>query len=433
MKKVSVLGFGYVGAALAGCFANEGFKVLGMDVNKKKNEMVLKGISPFKEKEVSALLTDGINNKLIDVTTSIDRVLKETDVSFICVGTPTADNGEVNLDYIKNVAKELAKVLIKKNSYHLFVIRSTVPPGTSKEFIKIISEVSNKKPGRDFGVCMNPEFLREGSSVNDFYNPPFTVIGQLDDKSGLLLEDIYHKFGLDDNVFRVKLEEAEVFKYFNNIFHALKICFTNEVGRVCAENNIDGTKIMEIFVKDKILNLSPYYMKPGFSFGGSCLPKDVRGVLSYAKENNLKLFQSIMPSNDAHLEYAYNKILLHKPKKILFSGITFKKGTDDFRESPYLRLMAKLINSGIDVKFFDKWFVYNDILGANRKYVGETLPNMIDFQLAKADINDYDMIIIGSTNYFDFEELKAYKGKIFDLSNILKKNSNAFKQYLPLT
>ncbi|MBI2662488.1 nucleotide sugar dehydrogenase [Candidatus Woesearchaeota archaeon] len=427
--KVSVFGFGYVGATLAGCLAQEGITVLGYDIDVKKNALIQKGVSPFKEKEVSALLLEGVRKQRIKVTESLGEVLHETDISFICVGTPSREDGSINLDAISNLAEQLNLELRNKSGYHLFVIRSTVPPGTTQNFIKVIEKNSGLYLGKSFGGCMNPEFLREGTSVQDFYHPPFTIIGQADGKSGDLLEQFYDKIGVKENIHRVKLEEAEIFKYTNNAFHGLKVGFANEIGRICNELGIDSHKIMNIFCQDKTLNLSPYYLKPGFAFGGSCLPKDLKGILTLTSGTFPLVLESVMKSNDEQIRYSLQKITEGNPQNILISGITFKNGTDDFRESPYVKLMRNLKDLNYNVQFVDNLFEQDLLLGANKTFIESTLPQMGLLAVKEPDLNKFDTIIIGSVDYLGIDKLKWYEGKIIDLNGLLKKKGSEFKNY----
>jgi len=430
--KVSIFGFGYVGATLAGCLAQEGITVLGYDVDVKKNDLITRGISPFKEKEVSALLLEGVGKQRIKVTESLKEVLHETDISFICVGTPSREDGSINLDAVSNLAEQLNLELRNKSNYHLFVIRSTVPPGTTKNFIKRIEKDSGMYLSQHFGACMNPEFLREGTSVQDFYLPPFTIIGQADGKSGDLLEQFYEVMRIRENIHRVTLEEAEIFKYTNNAFHGLKVAFANEIGRICNNLGIDSHRIMNIFCQDKILNLSPYYLRPGFAFGGSCLLKDLKGILTLTSGTSPLVLESVIKSNDEQIRYSLQKITEENPTKILISGITFKNGTDDFRESPYVKLMRNLIDLHYDVRFIDNLFEPELLLGANKTFIECILPQIYSLAIKEPDLNNFDTVVIGSVDYLGWDKLKRYDGKIIDLNGLLKKKESEFKNYKSL-
>ena len=430
--KVSIFGFGYVGATLAGCLAQEGIDVIGYDIDTHKNDLIRKGISPFKEKEVSTLLLEGVNNKKIKVTESLTEVLRETDISFICVGTPSREDGSINLDAVNNLAEQLNSELRNKSKYHLFVIRSTVPPGTTQNFIECIQKNSGLYLSKNFGACMNPEFLREGTSVQDFYHPPFIIIGQADEKSGDLLEQFYDQIGIKENIHHIKLEEAEIFKYTNNAFHGLKVAFANEIGRICNELGIDSHRIMNIFCQDKILNLSPYYLRPGFAFGGSCLPKDLKGILTLTEGTSSLVLESVIKSNDEQIRYSLEKIREGSPKNILISGITFKNGTDDFRESPYVKLMRNLTDLTYNVQFVDNLFEPELLLGANKTFIESILPQMEFLAVKEPNLNNFDTVVIGSVDYLGIDQLRKYNGKIIDLNGLLKKKSLEFKNYKSL-
>jgi GDP-mannose 6-dehydrogenase len=428
-RSISVFGLGYVGAVIAGCLSQHDFTVIGIDVNKRKNKLLSQGVSLFKEQRLSALLSEGVKKKKIITTDSVEKAIEETNLSFICVGTPSRKDGSANVDFILETAKQSAPFISNKKEYHVFVITSTVPPGTTRKFVETIETLSHKTCGKDFGVCANPEFLREGTSVQDFYHPPYTIIGEFDKKSGEELKNIYNKVGISGNIYHFALEEAEIFKYLSNTFHAVKITFANEAGRVCSQFDVNSHEIMEVFCKDTLLNISPYYMKPGFAFGGSCLPKDVRGILSFSESLHLKLIQSLMPANEEHFRFALKKIQDLEPQSILMSGITFKEETDDLRESPYLNLLAKLSKVGA-VVFYDPLFNYELLLGANKMHVDEMVPNIKDLQSKHGEVDNHDMIIIGPANYV--EGLEKFNGVIFDLNGILSRERDKFKKYVSL-
>jgi GDP-mannose 6-dehydrogenase len=276
---ISVFGLGYVGCVSSACFCNKGYNLFGVDVSQEKIDLINKGKSPIKEHGLEEMLETCKANSNLFADSNAEEAVFKSDLTFITVGTPTSADGNVDLRALFEVTESIGNALSIKDEYHLIVLRSTVPPGTSRECIKRIESISSKTAGKDFGWCMNPEFLREGTAIRDFYNPPYTVIGQYDERSGDILEKLYNRFPrIFGNTFRVNLEEAEMFKYVNNAFHAVKVDFANEVGRLCDSLKINAEKIMDIFVLDKKLNLSPYYLKPGLPFGGSCLPKDTRGL-----------------------------------------------------------------------------------------------------------------------------------------------------------
>jgi len=288
MTTISIFGLGYVGAVSVACLADNDHNIIGVDVNPTKIEMIAKGHSPIVEEGLGELLKKGVDGGRIRATSDQVQAVHDSDISFICVGTPSNPNGSLNLIYVKKVSEAIGQALATKDDYHVVVARSTMLPGSTEEVvIPALEEASGKKAGVDFGVCFNPEFLREGSSIKDFYDPPFTVIGSQDEKAAGIVTGLYAM--LDAPLMVVPIKVAEMVKYANNAFHALKVSFANEVGNICKQQSIDSHKVMEIFCQDKKLNLSPYYLKPGFAFGGSCLPKDLRAILYHCRHFDVQL------------------------------------------------------------------------------------------------------------------------------------------------
>ncbi|WP_420414955.1 nucleotide sugar dehydrogenase [Roseibium sp.] len=353
-EAISVVGLGYVGAVSLACLSKLGHKVVGVDVDKSKVESIAWGHSPIVEKGLSDLLTQGVADKLLSATTDLDRAIRETDVTFVSVGTPTNEDGGCDTRAIEAVAKSIGKSLRYKPDFHVVVLRCSVPPGTTLNIMKpVIEKWSGKRAGDGFGICFNPEFLREGTAVSDFHTPPKTVIGVTDVKTSDILSKIYAP--VDTNPIVTSIEVAELVKYVDNVWHATKVCFANEVGRLCKPMGIDSHAVMDIFVQDTKLNLSPYYLKPGFAFGGSCLPKEVRAVTHLARELDvdLPLMDALMPSNDEQIDQAVDLIQRTKPQKVAILGVAFKPGTDDLRESPVLELISALQKDGIEVTAYD--------------------------------------------------------------------------------
>jgi GDP-mannose 6-dehydrogenase len=391
--KVSVFGLGYVGTVSAACLAKEGHQVLGVDPSLTKVELTNSGRSPIIEKGVNGLISAAVAEGRLRSTASAAEGVATSDLSLICVGTPSQPNGSLNLDYVRSACKEIGEALRDKQDFHVVVMRSTVLPGTMKDLvIPALEAASGKQAGKDFGVCNNPEFLREGSAVYDFYNPPKTVVGETDAISGNRLLTLYE--GLDAPVIRTDVATAEMVKYVDNVWHALKVGFANEVGNLCKALELDGHKVMDIFCQDTKLNLSRYYLKPGFSFGGSCLPKDLRALAYKAKslDVNLPIIGAILPSNELQTQRGLELIMRQPGKRVGVLGFSFKAGTDDLRESPLVELIERLIGKGYEVILFDRNVNLARLVGTNREYINRHIPHIarlmvdsIDEVLAKAD------------------------------------------------
>lgn len=399
--KISVFGLGYVGCVSAACLAREGHDVIGVDPNQTKVDMINQGKSPIIEKDLDVILEEVVTYQKGNLTATTDAVkaVMETDISLICVGTPSHKNGSLSLEYVKNCAKELGLGLKHKEAYHAVTARSTMLPGTVEDvIIKEIEFWSGKKASTDFGAAMNPEFLRESTSIEDFYHPPVTVIGELDARSGDMIEQMYHF--LDAPVTRTDIRTAEMIKYANNCFHGLKVAFANEIGVISKKLGIDSHKVMEIFCMDDKLNLSSYYLKPGFAFGGSCLPKDLRAITYAAKQADadLPVLQSIMESNERHISRAVQHVIDSGKKKIGILGLSFKAGTDDLRESPLVKLTESLIGKGFDLKIYDKNVSLAKIFGANKAYIENEIPHISSLMIENMDdlVLHSDLIIIGN-------------------------------------
>jgi len=372
--KINVYGMGYVGIVSAACWAKDGHDVLGIDIDHNKIETINSGKSTIIEPGLEDIIREVYQSKKLRAATSCSEY---ADVSVICVGTPSNENGSLKLNYISNVAEQLGKYIAKLDAYHVVNIRSTVLPGTIHDIvIPIIEKHAHKKAGTGFGICMNPEFLREGTSIEDFYNPPFTVIGEYDLKSGDVVSKLYK--GLDAPLIRTEIKNAEMVKYACNTFHALKVTFANEFGNICKQVGVDSHEMMSIFSLDTKLNLSPYYLKPGFAFGGSCLPKDVRAILYKAKEvdTTVPVLSSILPSNIHQIEIALDMVKKYKKKKIGIFGLSFKANTDDLRESPMVEFVERLIGKGYEVSIYDKEVALAKIFGSNKKYIESVIPHI---------------------------------------------------------
>lgn len=404
--KISVFGLGYVGAVSCGCFAKEGHQVIGVDINEHKVTLINSGKSPIVEKGLDDLIAFGNRNKLLGATTDVETAIQDTDLSIICVGTPSQINGNIDLSYIFKVCGQIGDALQKKSSFHTIVIRSTVVPGTVRQCIEIIEDVSGKKHNKDFGLGSNPEFLREGTAINDFWHPPYTIIGIESEKSQELLKTLYQN--IDAPIHFLKPEESEMIKYANNNFHAVKITFANEIGNICKALGVDGHVVMDIVSRDKKLNLSSYYMKPGYAFGGSCLPKDVRGLNYRAKLLDVKtpLLNSLLSSNENQIKRGLQLVYNTGKRKIGVLGFAFKAGTDDLRESPMITLIETLIGKGYDLALFDANVLISKLMGKNKDFIIGRIPHISRLLKAGAEqvIEESEVIILGNKSE-EFKEL----------------------------
>ena len=397
--RISIFGLGYVGAVSAGCLAADGHTVIGVDPNATKVKLINDGVTPIIEKDIGEIIAKAVAEKRLWATTKVDDAINDSELSIVCVGTPSERNGSLDLRYIRSSCEEIGQVLRNKSSWHNVTIRSTILPGTMRNIIiPMLEESSGKKAGVDFGICNNPEFLREGTAVYDYRNPPKTVIGEIDARSGDILAGLYAH--LQAPLIRTSVETAEMVKYVDNVWHAVKVAFANEIGNICKPLSIDSHEVMGIFCQDTKLNLSPYYLKPGFAFGGSCLPKDLRALSYQAKalDLDLPLLASVIPSNEVQIDRAFKLISDRNVKKISILGFSFKEGTDDLRESPVVELIERLIGKGADLRLYDKNVSLAALTGANRDYILNHIPHisrlMVDnLQIA---VDHADLIIIGN-------------------------------------
>ena len=396
---VSVFGLGYVGSVSAATFADDGHTVIGVDVNPTKVEMLNAGQSPIVEPGLGELIESGVTAGRLRATTSASEAVSASDVSLISVATPSRRNGSLDLSHLTRVCEQVGEALRRKSTYHIVVIRSTVLPGTTHEtVIPTIERASGKRYGTDFGVAVNPEFLREGSAVRDIKHPPLTLVGHnhAADAAGTIA--LYQ--GIDAPVVTSSIRVAEMIKYASNAWHALKVCFGNEIGNLCKRLDVDSHDVMEIFCKDDKLNLSPYYLKPGFAFGGSCLPKDVRALEYRAKELDLELpvLQSVLRSNQLQIQQALDQIIETGKKRIGLLGFSFKAGTDDLRESPMVILAETLLGKGYDVRIYDRNVLIARLTGSNKDYIEKQIPHLSRLLCESVDdvLNEADVIVIGN-------------------------------------
>jgi len=423
VTNISVFGLGYVGAVSVACFADQGNHVIGVDVNSLKVDMINQGRSPIIESGLNELMMKGVVEGRIQATNSASEAVKNSEITFICVGTPSNSNGSLDLEYVRRVSENIGSALKAKDDYHVVVVRSTMLPGSTEEVvIPILEKESGKKLGVDLGVCFNPEFLREGSSIKDFYNPPYTIIGTTDSTAAEIVEKMY--VGIESPVLTMPFRVAEMIKYANNAFHALKVTFANEIGNLCKQQGIDSHQVMDIFCMDRKLNLSPYYLKPGFAFGGSCLPKDLRALLYFSRHNdlNLPVLEAILPSNDRQIEFAIDMVKKTGFKRIGILGFSFKAGTDDLRESPAVELIEQLLGKGYDVKVFDQNVSLANLQGANRIYIEKEIPHIASLMSSSMDelISTSEVVVIGNKDQQFKDRIKDINGDrlVIDLVRI---------------
>ncbi len=375
--KVSVFGLGYVGCVSAACLAELGHTVIGVDVNPTKVDLINRRLAPVVEERIGEITEKAVRDGRLHAITDVAEAVALTEVSLVCVGTPSASNGSLSTVYLERVAEEIGAALARKDGWHTVVFRSTMLPGTCTSLLMpILEKASGKLAGVDFGVAVNPEFLREGSSVRDFFDPPKTVIGETDRVTGDAVAALYE--GLPGDVFRVPIAVAEMTKYADNSFHALKASFANEIGAICRALGVDSHQVTEIFLADRKLNISPAYLRPGFAFGGSCLPKDVRGLVyaAHRADVSVPLLASVLPSNEDHLKRALELVLATGKRRIGLFGLSFKPGTDDLRESPLVELAERLVGKGYQLRIYDANVAMSRLIGANRDYVESRLPHL---------------------------------------------------------
>lgn len=396
---ISVFGLGYVGTVTAACLAHKGYKVIGVDLSSLKVEAIAGGRSPILEPGVSDLISQSHASGHIRATSDPADAVMDSDISFLCVGTPSLRNGKLDLGHIEPVCREIGQTLAKKRSFHLVVLRSTVLPGTAETIVvPTLEKASGLKLGKDFGVCVNPEFMREGTAVADFLQPTITILGASDPNHSRLLRQLYE--WAPGRIFETSFRSAEMVKYVCNAWHAVKVSFANEVGALAKASGVDAESVVEIFCADTKLNISPSYLKPGFAFGGSCLPKDVRALTYRAKELdlNLPLLQSILSSNDEHLERALALVLETGKKKIAMLGLSFKAATDDLRESPQVQLVKRLVGEGCTIRVWDDNVSMGHLIGSNRQYIESVIPHI--GALLCPDLNnaiyDAEVVVVGT-------------------------------------
>jgi GDP-mannose 6-dehydrogenase len=432
--KISIFGLGYVGCVTAACLAKDNHTVIGVDVNPMKVELLKSGRSPVVEPGLDEIVCEVVRNGRLQVSLDSEAAVHQSEISLICVGTPSNENGSLKVEYVENVCREIGTALATKQSYHLVVIRSTVLPGTVEgKLIPLLEKHSGLKAAKDFGVCMNPEFLREGSAINDYFHPSLIVVGEIDQHSGDIMQEMYSPLVVP--VTRTKIRVAEMVKYTSNAYHALKVVFANEIGKLSKANGIDGQEVMHIFVQDHQLNISSTYLNPGFAFGGSCLPKDLRAILYRAKELDVDcpLLSAVIPSNQKQVEYAIRLIEKTGSKNIGILGLSFKADTDDLRESPMITLAETLLGRGYQISIYDEKLNLSKLVGANKIYLEKELPHIASLMCSSIEqlLSQSQVVVItnGSKNFRSVPKLMHSGQTIIDLVGIAKNVDGTQAEY----
>ncbi len=411
---ISIFGLGYVGCVSLGCLAKNGHRIIGVDLSATKVAQINSGKPTIIEKDIDTIIAEQYAAGRISATTDNDIAVKDSEISIVAVGTPNTDKGHLNLQYIFNVAVNIGEALRFKDTFHIIVIRSTILPGTCDKFADIVEKVSDKKRNEDFAIVDNPEFLREGTAVCDYFNPPITLIGSDNKEAAEKVAGLYRN--LPAEIIMTGLKVAEIMKYVDNTYHALKISFANEVGNICTELDIDSFKVMEIFCKDKQLNISPYYFKPGFAYGGSCLPKDLKGFQTLAHDLyiDVPVIDSIDKTNEIQIQRAIKIIFKYWNKKLGFLGLSFKAGTDDLRNSPAVTVIETLLGKGCDIKIYDKNINLSMLTGTNKEFINARIPHLATLLANDASelINNCNVIVINTKEPEFLDLVKDIQDKI---------------------
>ena len=432
--KISIFGLGYVGCVSAACLANDGHQVTGVDVSQYKVDSIIAGKSPIIERGLDELIKKQIESGTLCATTDGQKAVLQSDLSLICVGTPSASNGSLNTGYVEKVCAEIGAALAKKSDYHVVVIRSTVLPTTvQNKLIPILEESSGLRAGVDFGVCMNPEFLREGSAIKDYYRPSYIVIGSIDKKSAEIMEKVY--VAVDSPVIHTTLQTAEMVKYASNAFHAVKVSFANEIGNLSKAFGIDGREVMGILVQDHQLNISPTYLRPGFAFGGSCLPKDLRAILYAAKDQDIEvpMLGATLESNEQQIQRGVELIQKTGRNKVGVLGLSFKAGTDDIRESPVVSMVETLIGKGYEVRIYDDVVKPEMLHGANRAFYERRLSHIAAIICPSIEevMQEAEVLVVtnGSPTFQDLPHKLLPHQTLIDLAGVINKNGTVRGNY----
>lgn len=410
-RRISVFGLGYVGAVSLACLARDGHEMIGVDIDPTKLELLRNGQAPIVETGIQELTRAVVRGGSVTVTDSVREAVLATDLSFVCVGTPARQNGNQDLGAITRIAEQIGTVLPDKDTRHVIVIRSTVKPGTVQDVIQPALEASSGlKAGRDFSVCFQPEFLREGTSINDYDNPPLTVVGSEDEYAVELLRSVFGH--LPCEFVHTSIRTAEMLKYACNAFHAMKVTFANEIGRISQAVGVDPHEVMQLVCMDRQLNISSAYLRPGFAFGGSCLPKDLKALLYLAKSCDVELpmLSNVLPSNAAHVEHAIEQVLASGRRSVGLIGLSFKSGTDDLRESPLVIMAERFIGKGLQLCIFDPQVNVARLIGANRRFIEESIPHIAS--LMTEDVRELvraaDVLVVAMKTPEVLEALQAH-------------------------
>jgi GDP-mannose 6-dehydrogenase len=396
--RISIFGLGYVGAVSMACLARDGHQLVGVDVDPNKLELIRSGRSPIVEEGIQELTKQVVADGRVTVTNHAGEAILATELSFVCVGTPSSPNGSQDLGAIQRLAEQIGVALKNKDAHHVVVIRSTVRPGTVEDLIQpIIEKHSGKQAGREFSLCFQPEFLREGTSIKDYDRPPFTIVGVSDERAAAALRTLFGH--LPCEFITTSIRSAEMMKYACNAFHAVKVAFANEIGRISQGVGVDPHEVMRLVCLDKQLNISPAYLRPGYAFGGSCLPKDLKALLYMAKmqDVNLPMLGAVLPSNRVHIDHAIDYVLAQGKRRVTMAGLSFKAGTDDLRESPLVTLAERLIGKGLQLKIYDPEVNLSRLMGANKRYIEESIPHIAQVMtdnIASA-VRDSDVVVVG--------------------------------------
>ncbi|MCG8469396.1 MAG: UDP-glucose/GDP-mannose dehydrogenase family protein [Gemmatimonadetes bacterium] len=422
--RISVFGLGYVGAVSAACFARDGFDVLGVDVAASKVDGINDGVAPIVEEGIQELVSEVVSAGALRATTDAAEAVAETDISMLCVGTPSRPNGSIDLSYVERVSEQIGEQIARKIEPHVVVLRSTVIPGTLDDIVvPTLERASGKRGGDGVHACMNPEFLREGTSIRDFYDPPFTLFGATDDFAAERLTECYAH--VDAPIYRVSVKAAEMVKYACNAFHAVKVSFANDIGNVAKAMGIDGQEVMRVFCEDTKLNISPSYLKPGFAFGGSCLPKDVRALTYEARRHDIEtpILRAALETNAGQVDRAARMILETGARRVGLLGLSFKEGTDDLRESPMVALAETLIGKGIELQIYDRNVREAGLIGANRAYIEAHIPHIWSLMTESVEDAVHGTAVIVLANKDDefarVEELRSDDQIVVDLARAI--------------
>jgi len=426
--RISIFGIGYVGCVSAACFARAGHDVIGVDVNPTKVDIINSGKSPIVEPQINELIHEVVQEEKLSATTDSLKAVNSSDISLVCVGTPSKPNGSLNLDHVRKVCEEIGAAMATKNERHTVVIRSTMLPGSVESVAQpALEKSSGKKAGKEFGLCVNPEFLREGTSLKDFYAPPFTLIGADDEDTAGVVRNLYAD--IEAPIFVTTIKTAEMVKYVCNCFHALKVSFANEIGNVCKALELDSHEVMKFFCADTKLNLSSYYLKPGFAFGGSCLPKDLRAVSYKAKELDVEtpLLSAISVTNRLQVERALDMVLRTGNKRVGVLGFSFKAGTDDLRESPMVTLIETLLGKGLELVIYDRDVSLARLFGSNKEYIDHEIPHIAKLMRSSIDevLSAANTIVIGnkSEEFRQIESRLRPDQTVIDLVRLFERTS----------